>query len=261
MTFTPRSMTTFMNEQYLFGIHAVQALLNNSQRKTHRLIINAERQDQRLSQLLSLAQQMGIPIEKANAQQLKQRFPEANHQGIIAAAQPLPNYVESDIPHLLQGCKAKPFILILDGVTDPHNLGACLRTADAAGVDFVIIPKDKSASISPTVSKVACGAAETIPLVRVTNLVRAMESLKAEGVWIYGAAGEASDSLYQLDAQGAIAIVLGAEGEGIRRLTRDHCDGLFALPMNGTVESLNVSVAAGISLYEVVRQRRGLNHG
>jgi len=152
-------------------------------------------------------------------------------------------------------------ILILDGITDPHNLGACLRSADATGVDFVMIPKDKSASVTPVVSKVACGAAESVPLVRVTNLVRAMDILKEQGVWIYGAAGEAKCSLYQIDCTGMVAIAMGAEGEGLRRLTREHCDGLFcdglfSLPMAGSVNSLNVSVATGVSLYEVVRQRQ-----
>jgi len=143
-------------------------------------------------------------------------------------------------------------------VTDPHNLGACLRTADATGVDFVVIPKDKSASITPVVSKVACGAAEAIPVVRVTNLVRSMEKLKAAGVWIYGAAGEARQSLYTVQGTENIAVVLGAEGDGLRRLTRDHCDALFSLPMQGSVESLNVSVATGVTLYEIVRQRMRL---
>lgn len=146
-------------------------------------------------------------------------------------------------------------ILILDGITDPHNLGACLRSADATGVDFVVIPKDKSASITPVVSKVACGAAESIPLVRVTNLARAMDILKQQGVWIFGAAGEAENLLYAMDCSGNIALVMGAEGTGLRRLTREHCDGLFSLPMMGSVESLNVSVATGVSLYEVIRQR------
>ena len=146
-------------------------------------------------------------------------------------------------------------ILILDGVTDPHNLGACLRSADAAGVDFVVIPKDKNASVTPVVSKVACGAAESMPIVRVTNLARAMDVLKEQGVWIYGAAGEATESLYRLDCKSSIALVMGSEDKGLRHLTREQCDGLFSLPMLGTVSSLNVSVATGICLFEVVRQR------
>ena len=143
----------------------------------------------------------------------------------------------------------------MDGVTDPHNLGACLRTAEAAGVDFVVIPKDRNASITPVVSKVACGAAELMSVVRVTNLARAIDTLKEAGVWVYGAAGEATQSLYDIDCRGAIALIMGSEGDGLRRLTRDRCDGLFALPMVGSVESLNVSVATGVCLYEVLRQR------
>jgi 23S rRNA (guanosine2251-2'-O)-methyltransferase len=165
-------------------------------------------------------------------------------------------YSEKDIVPLLNQSREAPLVLILDAVTDPHNLGACLRSADAAGVDFLIIPKDKSAQLSPLVSKVACGAAEAVPVVAATNLVRAIELLKENQVWIYGAAGEAKESIYQLDGRGPMAIVMGAEGKGLRRLTREHCDGLFALPMMGSVESLNVSVATGICLYEVLRQRQ-----
>ena len=212
-----------------------------------------------MQDLVDKAVQARIVIEKLSTQQMNQRFAEFNHQGIVASASPLPDYNESHLLALLESSKSPALILILDGITDPHNLGACLRTADATGVDFVLIPKDKSASITPVVSKVACGAAESIPLVRVTNLVRSMDLLKEQGVWIYGAAGEAEHSLYQTDCTGTIAIVMGAEGEGLRRLTREHCDGLFSLPMAGSVDSLNVSVATGVSLYEVLRQRRGNN--
>lgn len=244
-----------MTEQWVYGVHAVNALLNKRPHAIKKLLINADRLDQRLQSLLALAKEKSILIEPITAQAMNQRFAEVTHQGVVASATPLPNYTESDLPALLSESKKPPFILILDGVTDPHNLGACLRTADAAGVDFLIIPKDKSVGITPVVSKVACGAAESMPLVRVTNLVRAMEMIKQEGVWVYGAAGEASQSVYQLDFKSSLALVLGAEGDGLRRLTREHCDNLFALPMQGAVESLNVSVATGISLYEVVRQR------
>ncbi|MGQ3890739.1 23S rRNA (guanosine(2251)-2'-O)-methyltransferase RlmB [Legionella sp. CNM-4043-24] len=245
-----------MTEQLVYGVHAVTALLNNPHRKTKAVYVNQERDDQRLQSLCDLAGQHNIPVEQLSVQKMKQRFPDMAHQGVVASAAPLPDYNESDLLPLLEKSRQPGLILILDGVTDPHNLGACLRTADAAGVDFVIIPKDKSASITPVVSKVACGAAESVPLVRVTNLVRAMEIIKQEGVWIYGAAGEARESVYQLDLKSTIAIVMGAEGDGLRRLTREHCDGLFALPMLGSVDSLNVSVATGVSLYEVVRQRQ-----
>lgn len=244
-----------MSDQTVYGVHAVTALLNNRHRKTKTIFVNEERSDQRLQAICELAAQHNVPVETLSVQKMKQRFADIIHQGVVALAAPLRDYNESDLLALLSDNKQPGLILLLDGVTDPHNLGACLRTADAAGVDFVIIPKDKSASITPAVSKVACGAAESVPLVRVTNLVRAMEIIKQEGVWIYGAAGEATQSVYQLNFQSTVALALGAEGDGLRRLTREHCDGLFALPMLGTVESLNVSVATGISLYEVVRQR------
>lgn len=244
-----------MSEHFVYGLHAVAALLANPHRKTYKLYVNQERMDKRLQPLLDKAQQACVSIESLNTAKMNQRFADFAHQGIVAEASPLPEYNESHLSALLDASKTPSLVLILDGVTDPHNLGACLRSADAAGVDFVIIPKDKSANITAVVSKVACGAAESVPLVRVTNLVRAMETLKERGVWIYGAAGESGVTLYQVDCKGSIALVMGAEGEGLRRLTREHCDGLFSLPMLGSVDSLNVSVATGISLYEVVRQR------
>lgn len=246
-----------MSEQFVYGVHAVSALLANPHRVTKRLFVSQDRLDKRIQELLDKAIAAGIGIEKLSAQQMNQRFSDFTHQGVVASASPLPDYNESHLLALLESSKNPSLILILDGVTDPHNLGACLRSADATGVDFVVIPKDKNASITPVVSKVACGAAESIPLVRVTNLVRSMEMLKEQGVWIYGAAGEADSSLYQIDCKGSMAVVMGAEGEGLRRLTRERCDGLFSLPMLGTVDSLNVSVATGVSLYEVLRQRNG----
>ena len=245
-----------MSEQFVYGVHAVYALLSNPHRVINKLFVSQDRIDKRLQEVLDKAEQLQVIIEKLSAQKMNQRFADYSHQGVVASASSLPDYGESDLIALLESSKKPALILILDGVTDPHNLGACLRSADATGVDFVMIPKDKSASITPVVSKVACGAAESVPLVRVTNLVRAMEVLKEQGVWIYGAAGEADSSLYQMDCSGTIAIAMGAEGEGLRRLTREHCDGLFSLPMQGTVDSLNVSVATGVSLYEVIRQRQ-----
>lgn len=245
-----------MSEQFVYGVHAVNALLSNPHRVINKLFVSQDRIDKRLQEVLDKAEQSQIVIEKLSAKKMNQRFADFSHQGVVASASSLPDYGESHLIALLESSKKPALILILDGVTDPHNLGACLRSADATGVDFVMIPKDKSASITPVVSKVACGAAESVPLVRVTNLVRAMEVLKEHGVWIYGAAGEANSSLYQMDCSGTIAIAMGAEGEGLRRLTREHCDGLFSLPMQGTVDSLNVSVATGVSLYEVIRQRQ-----
>lgn len=244
-----------MSEQFVYGVHAVSALLDNPHRHIKKLFLSQDRMDKRMQDLAEKAMHAGIAIDKLSMQQMNQRFAGFTHQGIVALASPLPDYNESHLLALLEASKSPALILILDGITDPHNLGACLRTADATGVDFVVIPKDKNVSITPVVSKVACGAAESIPLVRVTNLVRSMELLKEHGVWIYGAAGEVDVSLYQIDCKGAVAIVMGAEGDGLRRLTREHCDGLFSLPMVGSVESLNVSVATGVCLYEVMRQR------
>lgn len=247
-----------MSEQFVYGIHAVFALLANQHRKTHTLFVSSDRVDKKIQKLIDQASAMHIPIEKLSSQKMNQRFAEFTHQGIVARASSLAQYSESDLLSLLEASKNPALILILDGITDPHNLGACLRSADAAGVDFVVIPKDKNANITPVVTKVACGATESIPLVRVTNLARAMETLKQQGVWVYGAASEAASSIYGVDCTGTIAIVMGAEGEGLRRLTRETCDDVFSLPMLGTVESLNVSVATGVSLYEVVRQRQGV---
>lgn len=246
-----------MDEQYVYGIHSVSALLANPHRTIKRLFVCQDRMDNRLQDIVNKALQAHISIENLSMQQMNQRFVDFTHQGIVASATSLPSYNEAHLLPLLASSKQPALILILDGVTDPHNLGACLRTADATGVDFVIIPKDKSASITPVVSKVACGAAELVPLVRVTNLIRSMEILKEHGVWIYGAASEATCSLYQTDCTGTIALVMGAEGKGLRRLTRERCDGLFSLPMLGAVDSLNVSVATGVSLYEILRQRKG----
>ncbi len=245
-----------MSDQFVYGVHAVSALLSNPHRMTKKLFVSQDRIDNRLQEILEKANQAKVSVEKLSPQQMNQRFADFTHQGVVACASVLPDYNESHLLALLEASKNPGLILILDGITDPHNLGACLRTADATSVDFVVIPKDKSASITPAVSKVACGAAESIPLVRVTNLVRSMEILKEQGVWIYGAAGEADHSIYQTDCKGTVAIVMGAEGDGLRRLTREHCDGLFSLPMLGTVDSLNVSVATGVSLYEVLRQRK-----
>ncbi|MFA5960533.1 MAG: 23S rRNA (guanosine(2251)-2'-O)-methyltransferase RlmB [Tatlockia sp.] len=244
-----------MSEHTVYGVHAVNALLANPHRTITKIYVNQERSDKRLDALLHAATEKQVSVEKLSQQKMSKLFPDCVHQGVVASACPLPDYNESDLLPLLEKSKAPCLILILDGVTDPHNLGACLRSADATGVDFVIIPKDRNASVTPVVSKVACGAAESIPLVRVTNLARAMEIIKQAGVWIYGAAGDATETLYSMDCTSSIALVMGSEGAGMRRLTKDHCDGLFSLPMLGTVESLNVSVAAGVSLYEVCRQR------
>jgi len=243
------------NPEYIvYGLHAVHALLQQSSRPIHALYINQSREDKRIEKLAHLALLQDIPIHYLTANDLKQRFKDLTHQGVVASTGAAKAYSEADLDLLITKTD-KPCLLILDGITDPHNLGACLRSADAAGVHCVITPKDNSARITPVVSKVASGAAECVPLIQVTNLARTMDKIKQAGIWLFGAAGEAEKTLYSIDLTGPIAFVLGAEGSGLRRLTRDHCDELFSLPMHGSVSSLNVSVATGICLYEAVRQR------
>lgn len=240
---------------YIHGIHAVAALLKNPKREILTFYVNQDRSDQRIQTLIELADARSIPTINLSLTQINQRFPDLTHQGVVACAKALPAYQEKDLNGLIASAKSPSLILILDGITDPHNFGACLRTADAAGVDFVIVPKDKSAPITPVVTKVACGATETVPTLRVTNLVRSFHVLKEAGIWIYGAALSTNHTLYDLDYKTSTALVMGSEGNGLRRLTREHCDDLFSIPLAGQVESLNVSVATGICLYEVTRQR------
>lgn len=245
-------------QQFIFGLHAVEALLQKQPQRILRLCFQQGREDAKVAALITQAKDLGLRIEHASRQELDRMTDGANHQGVIAFCLKAPSYAESDLKQLLADISEPPFVLVLDGVQDPHNLGACFRSADAAGVHAIIVPRDKAASITAVVSKVASGAAETVPFVQVTNLVRTLEMLKELGVWIYGAAGEAQQTLYQTDLTGPVALVLGAEGEGLRRLTREHCDVLVKIPMRGSVASLNVSVATGIFLFEVVRQRQAV---
>lgn len=246
-------MTT--NKDLLFGLHSVAALLQNQPERIIRLYVLKQRQDKKLEALVALASEKDLPIERVSQHELDRMTQAGNHQGVAALCAKARTYSEHDLPEILQQTTSSPFLLVLDGVQDPHNLGACFRSANAAGVQAIIAPKDKSVGLTPVVSKVASGAAETLPFVQVTNLARTLSELKELGVWIYGAASEASQTLYQTDLSGPVAIVLGSEGKGLRRLTREHCDALVKIPMYGTVASLNVSVAAGILLFEVVRQR------
>lgn len=243
------------NNQYIFGLHAVTALVEKHPERIIRLLVIEQRGDKKMDALLKQARQHGINISYASRAELDGVTHQGNHQGVAALCEKAKTYSEEDLMRMVESLDRPAFFLILDGVQDPHNLGACFRSADAAGVHAVIAPKDKAASITPVVSKVASGAAETVPFIQVTNLARTIDHLKEAGIWVYGAAGEAQDSIYQTDFTGNIAIVMGSEGEGLRRLTREKCDGLVKIPMTGTVESLNVSVAAGVMMFEVVRQR------
>ncbi|BFM18047.1 23S rRNA (guanosine(2251)-2'-O)-methyltransferase RlmB [Maricurvus nonylphenolicus] len=238
----------------IFGLHAVQALLKSAPQRVQQLLVLRGRQDQRLQKVLAAAQKQQIATKQVDRKELD-KLVEGNHQGVIAMARPGELHDEKFLYTMLENLDATPFLLVLDGVTDPHNLGACLRTAEAAGVHAVIAPKDNSASLNATARKVACGAAEVLPYISVTNLSRTLKKLQELGLWTIGTAGEAEQSVYQADLKGPMALVMGAEGKGMRRLTREHCDSLINIPMAGEVSSLNVSVATGVCLFEAVRQR------
>ncbi|SEJ00494.1 23S rRNA Gm-2251 2'-O-methyltransferase [Azotobacter beijerinckii] len=239
----------------IYGVHAVEALLRHHPRRVKQLWLAEGRQDPRAQVLLELARQARVLVGQRERRELDE-WAEGVHQGVVAEVSPSQVWGEAMLDELLDRCEGPPLLLVLDGVTDPHNLGACLRTADAAGVQAVIVPKDKSATLNATVRKVACGAAEVVPLVAVTNLARTLEKLRQRGLWTVGTAGEVEQELYGLDLRGPTVLIMGAEGKGMRRLTREHCDYLVRLPMVGSVSSLNVSVATGVCLFEAVRQRR-----
>lgn len=237
-----------------FGVHAIQALLDTRPDQILEIWIQRGKRGGRIDQLIQQAEETGIPLRFVDRERLERKA-DGNHQGVFAMVREARVYREDALYELLDNLTEPPFLLILDSITDPHNLGACLRSADAAGVHAVIVPKDNSAPLNGVARKIACGAADTIPLVIVTNLARTMRGLKERGVWLNGAAGEASSSLYATDLTGPLGLVMGAEDKGMRRLTRENCDALVHLPMGGGVSSLNVSVATGVCLFEAVRQR------
>lgn len=239
----------------LWGWHAAERLLSAAPDVMVELLVLEGREDERSRGLLERAHAAGIPVRRVNRKTLDDLAQEG-HQGVVARLRPRPAEGEGALDELLDALLEPPFLLVLDGVQDPHNLGACLRAADGAGVHGVIVPRDRAAGLTATVRKVACGAAETTRLFRVTNLARTLRHLKARGIWIVGTAGEADASLFDVDLKGPLALVLGGEAKGLRRLTREACDSLVSLPMRGAVESLNVSVAAGIALYPALNRRR-----
>lgn len=242
--------------EYIFGIHAVESVLQRSPDSVSELWVDASRHDRRMTHILQLAKKNSVTIHAVNKRELEAMVPEQRHQGIVAKATPPKVYSDAELDHLLDNLTESAFILVLDGVTDPHNLGACIRSADAAGIQAVITTRDRAATLTPTAIKVASGAAQTVPFVQVTNLARSLRNLKDRGIWLVGLDGEAEQSLYDLDLKGPLAIVMGAEGQGLRRLSKEHCDFLARIPMAGSVESLNVSVATGICLFEALRQRQ-----
>ncbi len=244
-----------VKQQQVFGLHAVYALLSCNPATVKQLVLLKARHDQRLVAIQGLAEQYQIPFHFVSRSDLDTQAATSAHQGVLAIVSPESRYTENDLPRFLELAKTPPLVLVLDGVQDPHNLGACLRTADAAGVHAVIVPKDRAVGLTATVRKVASGAAETIPFIAVTNLARSLTDLKQQGFWVYGADSEASATVFTTDLTGPVVLVMGAEGNGLRRLTREHCDGLLKIPMQGAVASLNVSVATAVCLFEIVRQR------
>ncbi len=243
------------NQEWVYGIHAINALLKHRPESILQIYLQSGRLDARISAITDQANSLGIAVEVLDKKELDKKA-SGNHQGALALCKSLKlEHDEKYLEALLAEKQQPPLLLVLDGVTDPHNLGACLRSAEAAGVNAVIVAKDKSALMNATVRKVACGAAEIIPFIVVTNLVRCLQNLQKQGVWIMGAAGEADKSIYDTDLKGSLALVLGAEDTGLRRLTRETCDQLIAIPMAGETSSLNVSVATGVCLFEALRQR------
>lgn len=240
---------------WIAGINAVAAALEHDIDHVREVLIEAGGKNPRLTELEETARRHEISVRRIALQALDGVAGGLRHQGVIARYEAPKQVEESELPALIEAADGKALLLVLDGVQDPHNLGACLRSAAAAAVTAVIIPKDKAAPINATVRKTSAGAADRIPVISVTNLARTLRSIKEAGVWVYGLEGEASATIYTIDLKGNVALVLGGEAEGMRRLTREHCDALIKIPMPGAMESLNVSVATGVALFEVVRQR------
>lgn len=241
----------------IVGLHAAHSALMYSPQKISRAWVDSERHDKRLETLLETLSTLDVSIEKVERKKLDKLADGMNHQGVVLEVALPEELSENDLKVAVENLSENALFLVLDNVQDPHNLGACLRTADATGVHGIIITKDNAVGITPTVCKVASGAAETVPVYVVTNLARTLRWLKTEGVWVIGTAGEAESTLFKSDFTVPMALVIGAEEKGMRRLTREQCDFLVKLPMLGTVESLNLSVATGVLLYEVLRQRQG----
>jgi 23S rRNA (guanosine2251-2'-O)-methyltransferase len=244
-----------MSLKLLFGFHAVTVRLKVAPKSIRELHVDATRRDQRMKQFLAKVEEAGLKVIESDDDKLQKMCGTHRHQGVVARVEVIQQ--SNSLDDLLDGLTEPALLLVLDGITDPHNLGACLRVADGAGVHAVIAPKDHAVGINATVAKVASGAAETVPYFMVTNLARTLAELKERDIWVIGTSDDAPASLYQTDLRGPTALVLGAEGEGMRQLTRKNCDALVSIPMMGSVDSLNVSVASGVCLYEARRQRLG----
>lgn len=256
--FTQCLLEIMAKPENIYGLHTVHALLTHHPEHVLELFVLNSREDERLQAIIQLAKQFGLAVQAVSREKLDQMAANSQHQGVVARARSHTPLNENDLAQLLKSLKEPAFLLVLDNITDPHNLGACLRTAEAVGVHAVIAPRDKSAALTPVARKTASGAAEVLPFIQVTNLARTLKQLADEGVWCVGTAlTPEAKSIYDVDLKGSLAIVMGAEGAGMRRLTKEHCDTLTYIPMQGSVQSLNVSVATGIALYEAFRQRRG----
>lgn len=242
-----------MKNKMIFGFHAVTARLRHDAASVQEIYIDAGRQDRRMQELLRAAQAVNVRIIQADDQRLSNIVGTRRHQGVVAKAEELS--LARNLDELLDAIVGPPLLLVLDGITDPHNLGACLRVADGAGAHAVIAPKDRAVGLNATAAKVASGAAETVPYITVTNLARTLRELKERDIRLIGTTDDTEKNLYDADFSGPAALVMGSEGEGMRRLTRETCDMLISIPMLGSVESLNVSVATGVCLFEAGRQR------
>jgi 23S rRNA (guanosine2251-2'-O)-methyltransferase len=250
--------------QWVAGINAVASAIEHDAEHVREVLLEAGSKNPRIADIESNARRAGIDVRRVAQQALDGVAGGLRHQGAVARYSAAKTWDEQELPQLVEAAEGKALVLVLDGVQDPHNLGACLRSAAAAGVTAVVIPKDKAVPVNATVRKTSAGAADTVPVIRATNLARCLRDLQQLGVWIYGLAGEATASLYALDLRGNVALVLGGEADGLRRLTREQCDQLVTIPMPGAadgmgVESLNVSVATGVSLFEAVRQRQAVS--
>ena len=254
--FRHNSRMTNQSAQWIVGLNAVASALEHDAEHVREVLLEAGGKNPRIVDLESQARRLGIDVRRVAQQALDGVAGGLRHQGAAARYAAAKTWDEHELPGLVEAAEGKALVLVLDGVQDPHNLGACLRSAAAAGATAVVFPKDKAVQVNATVRKTSAGAADTLPIFSVTNLSRTLRDLQKAGVWIYGFAGEADASLYALDLTGNVALVMGGEGDGLRRLTRDNCDQLVKIPMPGGFESLNVSVATGVALFEAVRQRQ-----
>lgn len=248
-------MTDKPASSLLMGIHPVESVLDNAPRQLLSVTVAAETRNPRVRKLESRARKLGVAVNRESRSVLDKWSEGQRHQDVVAQFEAANVHGERDLARLLEAARKPPLLLVLDGVQDPHNLGACLRTAEAAGVDLVILPKDRTAGLTPVARRAASGAAELLPLLFATNLARVLKGLKERGVWLAGFQDQAEQELYDADLGGPLALVMGSEGQGMRRLTAELCDFHLRIPMRGTVSSLNVSVATAVCLYEALRQR------